>query len=222
MPSTRDDTGGKLYPTGEPKTLVGWRGKNPHCKDIGVVVATFDNPHPEKEISSLVLTASRARAAQWAVFGITLSDQPAQLPSSGISMGIPAPWSVGAMVYALIEGQAGIQELSAGWDTVRIAPRWAAGKKRRIRATAVVGDCGGYVSYDWRLEDGMLQLDFTANTAARQVELLLPEGAHPLEVRLNENPAVYEEVTIEGSRYVKLTTSALAVQRLEVRFHVPE
>src|SRR5207237_10578364 len=71
-------------------------------------------------------------------------------------------WGATAMLAALIEGAAGIEDQSARYQDVRLSPRWsAAADVSAARVVARYAASDGYVAYRWQRMAGGLTLDFT-------------------------------------------------------------
>ncbi|MFW5863932.1 MAG: hypothetical protein ACOCVT_00640 [bacterium] len=184
----------------DPTMLVAWRGGNAHCSDIGAMVWGLDNPHPDKEIASLEMHPAMDGAI-WFILGITLSDAPVYLPPSGLSMGIPAPWSVGAVIWSMFEGLSGVYDTSPNFKTARIAPRWAASDSKNVTVTAKYEEGGGYVCYNWARKENELRLVLTASSDEVELELLLPKDCVASTMEINDKAVDYETRTIEDSEY---------------------
>ena len=200
-----------------PLMKVGWTGANPHCKQVGLSVYAHRNPRPDAAIDRIELRASD-EGGLWIVAGVTLGEQVEALQEEPISGGIPAPWSVGAVVYACYEGLAGVQDHSAAYRSVRLTPRWAAGDKRRVTVAARYEDNGAYVRYTWQREPNAIQLEIASCHPDRQIEILLPEGCEPTNCSVNGTPVEYEIRIIEASRYLCFVSDTLEALTITVTF----
>ena len=81
----------------QPTSEIAWRGWHPQQLNVQVLAYGLDNPHPEREIERVVLSASEGSAV-WRVFGVTLCDAPVYFAPSPISFGIPDNWGAAAVV----------------------------------------------------------------------------------------------------------------------------
>jgi hypothetical protein len=199
----------------DPSMLVAWRGENARCSDIGVMVWGLNNPHPDKEIESVMLQPSKDNA-MWVVLGITLSDFPVWLPPSGLSTGIPAPWSVGAVIWAMFEGLAGIYDAEPNFKTARIVPRWAAGETGNVTVTAKFEEGGGYVRYTYTKTETALQFKVAGSSKVRSFELLLPEKFDPGILIVDNEETEYQIKEVENSRYVCFESEDIAGQDIKL------
>jgi hypothetical protein len=196
---------------------VAWRGPNRHYTDVGCYVCGVNNPRPDAEISELVLTVARNKAF-WAVLGVTLSDAPVFFMPSDLSFGIPDNWGAGAVVYALIEGLAGVKDTGVAFDTALLAPRWSAADVATAAATVKYPASDGYVTYRYEQSDAGQTIAFASSAAKVQVELLLPAGAEPNAVVVDGQSVAFETRTVEQSRYATLTVKGLGAHDVELRF----
>jgi hypothetical protein len=186
-------------------------------QNVGVYAYGLDNPHPEKAIAKVVLQAAE-NGNFWAVLALTLSDAPVFFMPSDVSYGIPDNWGAAAVVYALVEGLAGIQDAGVAFDRVTLAPRWAAAGVKRVTATAKYAASGGYLRYRYRhdAKKGRLAVEFTGNGARVDVRLLLPARRKPRAVRLDGRDVPVATTQIERSLYACLAAEGVGVHKVEV------
>jgi hypothetical protein len=199
----------------DPTMLVAWRGENMKCPDVGVMVWGLNNPHPDREIERVVLRPA-LDGAVWIVLGATLSDQPVWLPPSGLSSGIPAPWSVGAVIWAMFEGLAGVYDAEPNFTAARICPRWAASDTNDVTVTAKYEEGGGYVRYRYTRADDRLELQIACSGDTCQLEVLLPENAVPAELMVNGAMESFVVRQIESSCYLCTTLQGVACHAVAV------
>jgi hypothetical protein len=123
---------------------------------------------------------------------------PDTLPTDG--------WGSSAMLGALIEGAAGIEDHAARYRDVRISPRWTyADDVTSARVVARYTASDGYVAYRWQRNDDSLTLDFTGSAERTTIRLLLPEGEKEvISVRLNGQPHASATEDVFGSWYARL------------------
>ncbi len=123
---------------------------------------------------------------------------PDTLPTDG--------WGASAMLGALIEGAAGVEDLGARYRSVQLSPRWSrADDVREARVVARYAASDGYIAYRWRRAANRITLDFTGSGDRVTVRILLPEGVNAIaEARLNGQPHAHAVEEIYGSRYVTL------------------
>lgn len=121
-----------------------------------------------------------------------------------MSSGIPDCWGAAAVVYALIEGLAGIKDIGAAYDQTLLTPRWESAGVSKVSATAKIEASGGYVSYEYAKNSSgnKITLTFTGSCKKTKVKMLLPDGRRALSVLVNGKEVKAENEKIEDSRYV--------------------
>lgn len=115
-------------------------------------------------------------------------------------------WGASAMLAALIEGAAGVEDEGALYRAVTLSPRWsAADDVRAARVVARYGASGGYVAYRWERAARGLRLELTGSGERATVRLLLPaEAGEVRAVRLDGAAWPHQVDDVFGSRYVEL------------------
>ncbi|NOK61238.1 MAG: hypothetical protein GFH27_549305n7 [Chloroflexi bacterium AL-W] len=121
---------------------------------------------------------------------------PDTLPTDG--------WGSSAMLGALIEGAAGIEDRGVVYNDVRLSPRWSSlDDVTDARVVARYAASDGYVAYQWQRGERTLSLDFTSPAERIQVRLMLPPGQKEVtEVMLDGQPQTYELEDVFGSWYI--------------------
>ena len=71
-----------------------------------------------------------------------------------ISFGVPDNWAGGTCMLALIEGLAGVENVTTKFDQVKLSPRWAMTETEEVSVTARFEDSYGYVSNKYTMEEG--------------------------------------------------------------------
>jgi hypothetical protein len=119
-------------------------------------------------------------------------------------------WGASAMLGALIEGAAGIEDQGARYGDVQVSPRWsAADGVAEARVVARYAASDGYVAYHWQRAAAGLTLDFTGSSAHMRVRLLLPAGHSAISgLLLDGQRHAYAIEDVYGSRYVVLDVAA--------------
>ncbi|NRA37626.1 MAG: hypothetical protein HRU15_05760, partial [Planctomycetes bacterium] len=217
MPAPNDPFAGGNEGSKQNNLRVAWQGSNASFENVGIHNYGWTNPHPEKNIRSIRCHAAETNG-KWLLAGITLSDAPVYFPVSPVSYGIPDSWGAGAMMYALIEGLAGVVDTSSAFKTLRIAPRWAAADVKQAEVSVVYPASNGYAAYKYSCDDNSIQLDFTGNAEETVIELALPENFKVNEVLLNDEAVTAEERSKGGMNYLHVAAPGLGAQTLLI-FH---
>jgi hypothetical protein len=133
-----------------------------------------------------------------------------------ISGGIPDNWGAAAVVYALVEGLAGVKDLGTAYNHAQIAPRWESADVSQASATIKYDASQAYISYEYTANDNEIELLFTGSSRQNSLKFLLPENTDVKQVYLDEKPVDFNIETIEKSRYVKLQNTGKGVRKVKV------
>jgi len=196
---------------------VAWKWTTPDKLALGVYATGVDNPHPEREIASLDFSADGS-SGRWLVLGVTLSTVPVFFaPWDDLSTGIPDGWA-GSVIYALVEGLAGVKDAGAGFDCVRLSPRWAAAGETQAEVRVRYPASRGYVAYRYQYDEAAQSVSVEVASGARQtsVTILLPEGKRPGKVSVNGRQVESAEVRAESSLYASVELTGQGAQKVEM------
>lgn len=198
---------------------VAWRSVHPRHLNLQVVAYGLDNPHPEKEIARLTLRAAE-NGGMWFVLGITTSDAEVYFRPGPISFGIPNGWGAAAVVYALIEGLAGVVDAGVAYNRVTLSPRWTAAGKEQAEVVVHYPASDGYVAYRYRRDpqSGALEFELTGSGEQCACHVLLPEDwADVAGVSVDGAPVKFALKQVESSRYVDFDVSLPGPRRVVIR-----
>ena len=111
-------------------------------------------------------------------------------------------WGSSAMLYALIEGLAGIEDLSCLFRSVRLSPRWisAACKEVEVSVSYAASGAGLAYAYVHRPEQRTIALEVRGN-AEVALHLQLPAGTRPAALRVNGRTVRHRASRVEQSCY---------------------
>lgn len=210
MPSTR----GKQRHA-KSRLRVAWWGPNRYFPNVGCYVYGLDNPHPDRAIREIELEAAD-NGSMWFVLGATLCDSEVFFMPDDVSFGIPDNWGAAAVVYALVEGLAGIKDTGCAYDRVLLAPRWPAVGVEKATATAKYEASGGYTRYRYALEEDALRVEVASNADTTDLRLLLPDGKTAEQAQVNGENVVFEMQEVESSSYVRLLLEGIGPKTVEV------
>ncbi|MEI6167981.1 MAG: hypothetical protein WCS52_12385 [bacterium] len=199
-----------------PHARVAWRGKNRVCPNIAVFTCGIYNPHPEKIIAGIRL-ATMPGAGEWFVLGLTLCDAPVYFQPNPISFGIPDHWGAAAVMYALLEGLAGVKDEGVAFDRLLLAPRWVAAGVKRAEVCVRYPASEGYASYRYRGNGRLLTLTFTSSAPTTRLEILLPEARRPRGLTLDGRQVDFEYRQVERSGYASVNVNGVGVHTLRIR-----
>jgi hypothetical protein len=201
---------------------IAWYGSSEVSKGIGLSWCAIDNPNPDKVISKVILHSAEDETV-YCVFGITLSDKRHYVPVSGPSFGGPDNWAAATAMAALVEGLAGVKDspLSEEYRHPRVAPRWNETKTDTANVTIRYAASGGYVSYKYKNNSALHQLEIeaTGNGDKFDYHLLLPEGVKsPVSVSVDGKPEAFTISSVEQSYYVDMTIDNNHARKIIVKY----
>jgi len=112
-------------------------------------------------------------------------------------------WGSSAMLYALVEGLAGIVDRHKLFQHVQLSPRWIAAGTDEARVVTTYGPSGASFEYEYQHDASKRTVELTFRGKAKvDLHLLLPQGAKPKHVRVNGKQVRHRGMTIETSPYV--------------------
>jgi hypothetical protein len=127
-------------------------------------------------------------------------------------------WGTAAMLTALIEGAAGIEDKAALMRDVTVSPRWSATNVNSAYAVARYAGSDGYTAYTWERGPGVINVDVTGSADRTRLRILLPpEVRRVVSVTVNGARIPPAIETVRFSRYVVVETGDVVV-KVQVRY----
>jgi hypothetical protein len=154
------------------------------------------------------------------IAGVSLSDRETYFPQSPISFGIPNGWGAAAVVYALVEGLAGVVDKGVAYDRAQLAPRWPASGVDAADVTITYPSSGGYVAYRYRHDRSArrIAIELTGIGTACDCHVLLPTGATAADVSVDGKRVASTISEVESSKYVDFTLDASIPRTLVIAY----
>jgi hypothetical protein len=119
-------------------------------------------------------------------------------------------WGASAMLYALVEGLAGVVDLGTQFRTIRLAPRWIVTGRDEVRLSLVYGASGAVLEYSY-VHDAAARtvtLEVEGDTAI-DLHLMIPTGTRAGKVTCNGRTV---RATTEKVRESSYANAALRVR----------
>lgn len=110
-------------------------------------------------------------------------------------------WGSSAMLYAFIEGLAGVIDLGCQFQQIRLSPRWVAADISQTTVQVGYGASGAGIRYDYGLENKAIEINLEGN-AQIQFHLLLPAHSTVQKVTFNDKSINFVLNQIENSQYL--------------------
>jgi hypothetical protein len=127
-------------------------------------------------------------------------------------------WGSSAMLWALVTGLAGVEDLGKGFDAVRLSPRWPAADVRDAQVRVAYENSGRSLGYEYRCGDGGIELVIVSPRCEAQFHILLPSGVPGGSVKLDGKEIPSETFSIETSRYVDFSAQVSGEAVISVGF----
>jgi len=200
---------------------IAWYGDNEVSKGIGLSWCSIDNPHPEKEISKIILHSAQDETI-YTVFAISLSNQKHYIPIKGPSFGGPDNWAAATAMAALIEGLAGVKDSpnSQAFKMPMLSPRWNQTKTQNVQVVVRYAPSPGYVAYRYQNVPTERKIKINASSGGKSIQcrILVPNDSRTRKVESNGMIIPFEESVIENSRYVNFTIDPLKAQEFVITY----
>ena len=135
-----------------------------------------------------------------------------------ISYGAPDNWGAAAVIYALLEGLAGIKDKGVAFNRASISPRWETAGVNEVAATAKYEASGGYLSYKYqKIDETKYRIQFTGNADEINLRLLLPSGKSISSVVLNGvEQFIAGTEQVENSTYLTINVNKVGAHEVIV------
>jgi hypothetical protein len=141
---------------------------------------------------------------------VETSTSPDALPTDG--------WGSSAMLMALLGGLAGIEDRGRCFDAVALSPRWHAAGVETVEVGVEYASSGAGFGYDYRRDDGVVEMTVRTPESTVDVHLMLPPGARPATVKVGGDDVAFRTSTVRLSNYVDFTCRASGETRVRVLF----
>ena len=126
--------------------------------------------------------------------GVETSTSPEAEPTDG--------WGSSAMLYALIEGLAGIEDMQSGYNKVRISPRWIAADIEKVEVLVTYAASGRGIGYLFERSVDRIKLEVQAEGSDMTFHVLLPRDTTVAEVESQGEKIDFSTFVVEHSKYV--------------------
>ena len=88
----------------------------------GVSWAAIANPEPGQDDCAARVPGASEEGATYALLAMTLADRMPYQEAPAVSFGGPDNWSAALVMYALMEGLAGVRDEDTAFRAVRLSP----------------------------------------------------------------------------------------------------
>ena len=128
-------------------------------------------------------------------------------------------WGSSSMLYALIEGLAGIVDRHKLFQKISLSPRWIAAGRDEVKAGVSYGASHASFEYTFTHDAGkkFIECELKGN-ANVDLHLLLPKGTKAIGVRVNGRKVKHKNVRVEESPYVDANFVLKKKVKVQVRY----
>lgn len=126
---------------------------------------------------------------------VETSTSPEALPTDG--------WGSGTMLYAFVEGLAGVKDKLKGFKNICLTPRWDAAEVKSAEVLIEYAASNAYVKYKYLYSDNIITLEVEGTPVFIELELLLPENKKPEKVGINGADIKKRIAFKKGDKYLK-------------------
>ena len=209
------DIAGFWYPNDNNNLKVAWKGPNRFCKSVGMYLWGYNNPNPDKIIRSIDFVNDN-EGSYWMIAGLTISDYKVWYDPGFISYGLPPNWPDAAVIYAMVEGLAGVKDMGITYNKINLAPRWESAGINSAEVSVRYEASKGYVAYKYKKEAGKSVVSFTSNSVNSRFEYLLGKNTEVKSVRLDGTDKPVNIKLVELSKYLVLDNIPAGVHEIEI------
>jgi hypothetical protein len=127
-------------------------------------------------------------------------------------------WGSSAMLYALTDGLAGVEDLGKGFDEIRLSPRWPAAQVDNAEVGLTYESLRMHLGYDYRLSSSGIKMNVSCPKTVARFHILLPSGVQASAVTVAGEELAYEAVQIRKSHYVDFTAHVRGEVEVAISF----
>jgi len=122
----------------------------------------------------------------------------------------PAAWGAAAVISAIDEGLAGIEDIGCRYRDLGFSPRWPVTPYKELRYFTGYEIGGDVVDVRYILTEKGMRYCVDSPARRLRAHILLPEGRSASEVLLNGKPVPFREVRIGDSPYADFSADRLS------------
>jgi len=165
--------------------------------------AAFDNGFEEYGIDILTryyqMISDKGETYLWyfpdgAPSSAETSTSPEATPTDG--------WGSSAMLYALIQGLAGVEDKHKLFEKAQISPRWLAAEILEAEVQVCYENTNASIGYNIKYKEDTVQLEITCLQSELFFHVLLPDNSTVKNVKINGKDVNFSIASIEKSKYV--------------------
>ncbi|MFO7617763.1 MAG: hypothetical protein R6V75_10985 [Bacteroidales bacterium] len=126
-------------------------------------------------------------------------------------------WGSSAMAWALMEGLAGVSDLSCLYRKIRLSPRWLAAGIDQAAVEIGYPASGAGIRYEYLRKDNQLNIKLSGPAEAN-CHILVGASDRVAEVLLEQEPVEYSTEWVEQSHYVNFSVQTADQALIRINF----
>ncbi len=126
-------------------------------------------------------------------------------------------WGSSAMLHALVEGLAGIEDQLKQFQQVNLSPRWAAADVREAEVQVNYQASNTRFGYKYKQTDDQITLEIESPGSDIQFHVLFPQNTMVESVSIDNNATSYQLTDVENSRYVDFEATSICQARIDIK-----
>ena len=139
---------------------------------------------------------------------VETSTSPDAMPTDG--------WGSSAMLYAFVEGLAGIEDRASRFRAVRLSPRWIAAGVTEAEVTLGYAASRAAFGYTCRYDTDQIALILRSPGSEVECHVLLPKDRLPETVLSGETDIIFKTSQVEKSLYVDFSTAVQDERSIQI------
>ena len=126
-------------------------------------------------------------------------------------------WGSSAMLYALFEGLAGVEDRLKLFEKIKLSPRWTAAGVNEAEVRMCYANSGAEVGYSYKIKADCLYFDVECQRSELDFHVLLPKRTAAKIVLVDGAEIEFESSQVENSLYIDFCLSAAGKTSVEIR-----
>jgi hypothetical protein len=126
-------------------------------------------------------------------------------------------WGSSAMLYAFLEGLAGVEDRLNLFQSVQISPRWLAANVEEVEAQVEYACSGAHLGYVFQQKGDQIFLDVQASQAEILFHVLVPKDLEAKSVKVGVKDAAFQNKMTQDSPYVDFRSDVLGEVSIKIQ-----
>ena len=126
-------------------------------------------------------------------------------------------WGSSSMLYAFLEGLAGVEDRYNLFQNVQLSPRWVAADVKEAEIQVEYGCSGARLGYFYRNKGDQICVDVRSDQSEILFHVLLPQDFNAISVRAGGKETDFQNILIQNSPYVDFNVDVLGENSIEIQ-----